>query len=136
MEKFRDYNMLQAMLAQLTLEKEEEKKRRKDKKDEEKRKSEEKKAAAAAKEKAEKERLLPRIKRDVDQGVLYVLTQNAQRLKQILIYYYDENKTKINKMKKEELKELIRNKMPTEDANYLPNPPSPSHSSAQNDSSS
>ena len=100
MEKFVDQNFLVAMMAEMRLEKDNYKKKAKEKKEEEDKRKERNKLAKDLEREQNKRNEMPGIENDIQLGLEHVLKKTVPELVLILDYYYNEDRKKLNKMKR------------------------------------
>jgi hypothetical protein len=108
LQRYTEYNGLQAVLSALRSEQDEKRaKSTEDKKQKQAEKQHKKAHEEVAKKEKEKE-LLPVLELEMGKGIDHIMTQNVPRLKEILIYYFRKPRKDIKSLKSQELKDAIR----------------------------
>ena len=113
MEKYADQNCSVAMLAELQLERDNDKKKAKEKKEEKDKLKERNRITKDLERERNKLNAMPGIEQDIQLGIEHVLKKNAKELVLILDYYYNVNRTDLNKMRRPALVNMITTKMNT-----------------------
>lgn len=113
MEKYADQNCLVAMLAKLKLEIDNNKKKAKEKKEEKDKQKERNRITKELERERNKLNAMPGIEKDIQLGLEHVLKKNAKELVFILDYYYNVNRTDLNKMRRLAFVNMITTKMNT-----------------------
>lgn len=130
MEKYADQNALVGILAEMKVEKEEEKKKQKEKKSEYEKERKRKNKEKAERKLLEKEREEPIAAANVVKGLDHVLKLTVVKMRKILVHYYGENETAMNKLRRPEIESLIRDKMNADPIQPEPTQPNQTQTNA------